>query len=460
MSTALICVLFAGFAVCYGWGMRGTIIGGEKGAMLPGLYLGLILAWFAGGGIRENFWIPAAAGLMGMSYGGMEPYAETMSMILHRGSDEYHPVKGYIGLSLKGGIWFSVAGSFIALSMTAMSGKYSAAGIVIFCLLIPLIQQLGYNIFNRPFDREKGKRPAIYFSFESREEWGSNLALLVAILTLGVVKHDTLVLALAGGGFLAGVVGWIFAIKFYDLTIYPFKNGKYLFGNLPKNRLDGWKNMEFSLGAIGGAGIAFVFCLSSKEIAEINNAIAANGIFNPIAGAERFMPAVIAAIILSIIAINLYEYFTDKKGGTYNDYLFDCIERPFFHVFPMIFVLLGSQSAARLMTVFMLIFVCSIKNIADRYEMTKGILPVIVYAVCPVIVFVIDLVIGGFSPWWIIFAGGFPYIICEIWHCCYGSKGSLKRKPKEILLSGSFPTVIGFMIFQTIVIDIVSAFIF
>ena len=98
MSTALICVLFAGFAVCYGWGMRGTIIGGEKGAMLPGLYLGLILAWFAGGGIRENFWIPAAAGLMGMSYGGMEPYAETMSMILHRGSDEYHPVKGYIGL--------------------------------------------------------------------------------------------------------------------------------------------------------------------------------------------------------------------------------------------------------------------------------------------------------------------------------------------------------------------------
>ena len=61
--------------------MRGAVIGGEKGAMLPGAFIGLILAWFSGGGIRECFWIPAAAGLMGMTFGGIEPYGETIGMV-------------------------------------------------------------------------------------------------------------------------------------------------------------------------------------------------------------------------------------------------------------------------------------------------------------------------------------------------------------------------------------------
>ena len=72
-STALICVLFTTFAASYAWGMRGAVIGGEKGAILPGAFIGLILAWFAGGEIRNCFWIPAAAAAMGMSYGGIEP---------------------------------------------------------------------------------------------------------------------------------------------------------------------------------------------------------------------------------------------------------------------------------------------------------------------------------------------------------------------------------------------------
>ena len=59
----ILCCLFVSFAVHYGWKMRGTVVGGEKGAMVPGLFAGLILALFAGGKIAENFWIPAAAGL-------------------------------------------------------------------------------------------------------------------------------------------------------------------------------------------------------------------------------------------------------------------------------------------------------------------------------------------------------------------------------------------------------------
>ena len=29
-------------AMCFGWGMRGSAIGGEKGAMLPGAFMGIL----------------------------------------------------------------------------------------------------------------------------------------------------------------------------------------------------------------------------------------------------------------------------------------------------------------------------------------------------------------------------------------------------------------------------------
>ncbi len=82
-------VLFAGFAVSYGWGMRGYIIGGEKGAMLPGALLGFSIAFFCGKGSAELYPFFCAAGALSMFYGGTEPYAQTMSYILHR-DDKNH----------------------------------------------------------------------------------------------------------------------------------------------------------------------------------------------------------------------------------------------------------------------------------------------------------------------------------------------------------------------------------
>ena len=98
---ALLCIAFTTFAASYAWGMRGTLIGGEKGAMLPGAFIGVIIAWFSGGAIRDYFWIPAAAGLMGMTFGGTEPYGETIGMVLHRNRPDHNPVKGYTGLAFK-----------------------------------------------------------------------------------------------------------------------------------------------------------------------------------------------------------------------------------------------------------------------------------------------------------------------------------------------------------------------
>ncbi|MCQ2474370.1 MAG: hypothetical protein MJ173_00515 [Clostridia bacterium] len=463
LSTILICVAFASFAVSYGWGMRGTVIGGEKGAMLPGLYLGLILAWFAGGGIRENFMIPAAAGLMGMTFGGTEPYGDTIHFVLCREDKEhYNPVRGYTGLAVKGGLWFGVAGGFIALSMSAMSGKYSAAGLVVFCLLIPVIGIAGYRIFNWPYNKESGKFPAIYFCYESREEWGSNLAIMLTMLGIGIFRNDNLLTSLISGGFAFGFIGWLVAIKFYDLCIHPMKNGRFIFGDkIDRKRIDGWKVMEFTLGAIGGMGVSLVFCLSGKEINAINEAIALNGVFNPIAKAEPFMPFVILASAAAVIVINVYEYLVEKKGGSYNSFVMDLIERPFFNVVPMIFVLLGSNGAARLMTVFMLIFVVSVKSIADRFPKGKSIVfPAAVFVSATVLTLVLDFVKGGYSAFDIIFAGGLPYIAAELFFRYYRGRKVEKKSMKELYANGSFPVVMGYMIIQVAIICVISAFIF
>ena len=65
MST-VIYVLIISVALSYGWGMRGALIGGEKGALLPGALLGMFLALFSGiETLSSNFYIFAAAGAPG-----------------------------------------------------------------------------------------------------------------------------------------------------------------------------------------------------------------------------------------------------------------------------------------------------------------------------------------------------------------------------------------------------------
>ena len=60
-SDILLAVLFAGFAVSFGWGIRGFVIGGEKGALLPGALLGIAVAFFAMGEEGKNLWMYFAA---------------------------------------------------------------------------------------------------------------------------------------------------------------------------------------------------------------------------------------------------------------------------------------------------------------------------------------------------------------------------------------------------------------
>ncbi len=459
---ALLCIAFTTFAASYAWGMRGTLIGGEKGAMLPGAFIGLIIAWFSGGAIRDSFWIPAAAGLMGMTFGGTEPYGETIGMVLHRNRPDHNPVKGYTGLAFKGALWFSICGGFIALSLASMSGSiYKVTDIIIFCLLIPVIQQVGYRLFNCPYDKQKKVYPRIFFSLTRREEWGSNFLLLIAMIAIAVIKGDDFTLIMIAGGFFFGAIGWFVAMKFYVLSVFPMKNGRYIFGKFfRKGLIDGWKIMEFTLGAIGGFGLSLTFCLNFEFVKEHNIYISQSGRWMPAQIIEDAMPYVSVAVVMAIAAVNLYSFICDKKDKKINSFILDQIERPFYNVIPMMFVLLGSQFMARSMTVFILVFVALNKCVFDRFTSSKY--PAfwqLLSAVVCACVFAGDILLDGYPPFAVIVAGTVPYLLFEfIW--VLTKDGRRGKTVSERLFKTSFITVFPFLAFQSAVLLAVSYKIF
>lgn len=462
ISKAVLCVIFTTFAASYAWGMRGTVIGGEKGAMLPGVFIGTIFAWFSGGEFRENFWIIAAAGLMGMTFGGIEPYGETIGMVLHRGRADYRPIKGYAGLAVKGALWFSICGGFIAFAFSAMSGRiYSVADILIFCFLIPLLQQIGYRIFNTPYNNEKGVYPRMYYSLTRREEWGSNLVILLAMLTMAIIRGDGLMLTMISCGLVSGGLGWIVAMIAYEFSVFPMKNGKYLFDKLYRKGIyDGWKLMELILGAAGGLGLSIGFCAQYDVIAEYNRYIAENGRFIPLEKFEGVMPCAMAFVIMLILAVNVYQFICSRKGKNVNSFVCDQIERPLYNVIPMIFVLLGSVTASRIMTVFMLIFVCAIKCAYDKFEKIKFVyaLQAVMLAVCAA-VFAGDIFFGGYGPFAVMLAGTVPYLIMEIvWAVSHSHRKNIPLK--EVLTKTAFATVFPCLTVMSAVVLFVSYKIF
>ena len=458
-NTALTCVLFTILAASYGWGMRGAVIGGEKGAMLPGAFIGLILAWFSGGAIRENFWIPAAAGLMGMTFGGTEPYGETIGMVLHRGKPDYNSVKGYTGLALKGALWFAVCGGFLGISFASMAGEYKAYESALLCLLIPVITEIGYRVFNTPYDKQKKVYPKIFFSLTRREEWGSNVAMLLALIVFAAVKGDTFSMVMMAFGFFFGAVGWLVAMKSYVLAVYPLKNGRYLFGKLyHKNLIDGWKLMEYVLGVFGGLGLSLAFCIRYNDIKAYNELIKINGRFGT-GDYPKCLPVIAVVCVAVIMVINVYQFICEKNGRKLSWFIWDRIERPFYYAIPMIPVLLGSVTAAKIMTVFMLVFVCAVKCVLDRFANSKFLILGQIISLIFCAVTLAGCFTDIYSPFILIVAGIVPYLVAEFAYAVWENKQ--KGRPFVFLLKNSaFATVYPCFVVQAIIILLVSYKIF
>ena len=154
-------------------------------------------------------------------------------MVLHRGRPEYNPKKGYTGLALKGALWFAVCGGFLGISFASMTGKvYQTRDLLILCILIPSILRIGFLLLNNPYDKDKNLRPKFYFSLTRREEWGGNVALVIALSVTAAIKSDWLTLMMMAFGFVFGAVGWLVGMKGFVLVSLTLKNGKYLFEKL------------------------------------------------------------------------------------------------------------------------------------------------------------------------------------------------------------------------------------
>lgn len=431
----ILMALAAVFCTSYGWGMRGSLMGGEKGAMLPGAVVGMLFAAAVAyltesPLVMEKWYFFAAAGAMGMSLGGVEPYGDTIEMATEPPSTHYNRKKGYGGLALKGALWFALCGAYIALTLSAVTGKYNAKEIIILFASAPLVQALGCRI-NRPFNMEKGRFPKIYFAYESLEEWGGNLALLLEICIFAAIKGDTFTLFESLFGLAFGAIGWIVAIWMYDRMANKNKNGKYLFHWVCSRGIGHpWRTMEFMLGAIGGLGLMLGFFFNMERIRDLVAILNQKGdVVHCFPEAGTVYTVITVLCFLGILAIYFVSEFHDDPYG----HIYDLFERPLFNIVPMALLLLGSDTAAQAMTFFMIWYAAVLKTCFSRFKnirhpnVGRAIMITLTVGVILAMVFR-----GPFTVKETWFLCGYPYLILD-WTDTYNhrNRAILKKKKAE-----------------------------
>ncbi len=342
-------IVFSGIAVSYGWGMRGTIIGGEKGAMLPGAFMGLLMAVFSGSeALASSPWILAGVGALGMYCGGCMTYGETLHLSMHEANSPTMK-KGLIALFIKGGIWFGLFGGIIAMFISAIAGIYQLWQLILFFCLLPVFALSFYFIFNKPLKPSENRFPKIYFSIKRQESWGGLLGILAEIIIFALINKDLAVVTMSGGAFIFGAVGWVIAQMMQIKAKHPFRNGKHLFEKLYKiNALESWKLMECTLGAVGGIGCAVTFILAKPLFAKKFELIDANGFYSYIAESEvSFLLFIIYVIILCIDCIH---YYIPKKTVNYKKIMktFESAEFTLYSILPLFLCMIGVHKVAAL----------------------------------------------------------------------------------------------------------------
>ena len=259
---ALFIILLCTITGSYTWGMRGTIIGGERGAMLPGAALALVLLC-AGrvAPVSEAFAFAAAIGAAAMFFGGTQTYGETIGLTLLK-DDKKERWRGRIGLAVKGANWFGIFGGILAVGLGAMAGRYSLLEMCLFTVLLPIVKMLGFFVFNFPQKPAQNKFPKLYFSKKRHEVWGGLTMICLYLIVFAIVEKEWFVLIMTVVGFITGGLGFWIGNLFQTGTHGPRPNGKYLLGKFEENGFVGsWKFMECAFGAIGGLGVSLCWCL-------------------------------------------------------------------------------------------------------------------------------------------------------------------------------------------------------
>jgi len=356
----------------YGWAVRGTTLGKETGAMLPGALLGILCAWFSGSALLwENLWIFCAAGALGMFVGGTETYGETIGFVVAAKPPD--PRRGYGGLALKGLLWFGIAGAFLGISFTAVTGNtYTIRDFIWLFAPMPLIWAAGVAVLNSPFCPKEGKFPKIYFSQTRKEVWGGMVAMLLTLLIFMLVKKDHFALYLCIGGAVGGALGWVLGMWFFRLTVHPMRNGKQLFGRL-QPMLEGWKLMENTLGAAGFLGIGAGFALGYPHLQAIIAAVErTGGLWNPLGEhAELLSWGMLLLITVGeLLLAGVYQFWL-KKTKVGEAYL-SLVHKSLYTYLSLPLVYLGALRYARLVSVFLIYLALAIKMLGGGKAKRKA----------------------------------------------------------------------------------------
>lgn len=350
-SNSLVFIFITAVAMSYGWGMRGTTIGGEKGAMLPGAIAGLMIALFSGSPfLLENFFFLSALGSMGMYYGGCMTYGETLALSL-ASRPAPNMKKGLIAVFVKGFLWFAVFAEIFTLGIAALTGNYfSVKEIIIMFLLMPVVMITFLFIFNRPHNKDEKIFPKIYFSISRKESWGAMLGLFFLLLVIAIVKRIpfvlefTVICAIFGGfGWVVAQLAHVFCGRYSNDFKNPFLK---MFG---KRSVSPWKVMECVLGAFAGLGISIGFVLfqnSFNRLIDFN----ISSFWTPTAQYDKAF----TYIFLAILAADMFHYFTKSKKI---QAVAEILEFPFYATIPTLLVFLGNKDVAQLSSFFVLYWV-------------------------------------------------------------------------------------------------------
>lgn len=345
-------VLISMIAMSYGWGMRGTTIGGEKGAMLPGAIMGLLIAVFSGSAfLLDNFFFLSALGSMGMYYGGCETYGETLGLSMNA-KPAVNMKKGLTALFVKGFLWFAIFAQTLTLGLAALTGRYfTAKEIALIFVLMPVVMITFLFIFNRPHNAKEGIFPKIYFSITRKESWGALLGLFIELLIVSLIKkipfvlEFTLVCALFGG------VGWVIAQLMQIFCRQYSKDCKNSFLRIwSRPSVGAWKVMECVLGAFGGLGASLGVVLFFGKFQELAALPAGTGFWTPLADYDKLF----TYAFIAILAVDMIHYFTKSEKIRIAA---EVLEFPFYATVPSLLVFLGNRDIAELSSFFILYWV-------------------------------------------------------------------------------------------------------
>ncbi|HOX39365.1 MAG TPA: hypothetical protein PL033_15395 [Candidatus Brocadiia bacterium] len=238
-------------AVGLGWGIRGQF-GHERGALVPGAFLGLSLALLSGWPVHAAIRLGAIT-MMTCAVGGLMTYGQTLGLVQNQ------PVSsirwwGYLGLFVKGGFWFGFVGVFTG--MMAGGVPYGAAELLVLMLVTTILGLVGMQLFNRPH-QPPDRLPRIYFSGRASDKprleyWGGLwLGLLGVMAYAWFIKGDGAAVRLACWGILGGGIGFSFGEM-----LQCFGSHRVPFGQKAQPWIDWWKVMEITFGLFGGLFIA------------------------------------------------------------------------------------------------------------------------------------------------------------------------------------------------------------